>query len=288
MPEFNLQFPAFRAEDLDDGKQQRRIIAYLRQMYDELKFLMMNLDEENLGAGLAGTIDGMASKADLEQTDETLKDTRETLIWTGLNEESVGAGSVWGSLAAISQAVNGRRLDDTLTISLSGSVTGATTIDALTGRGRLKINAQTPGVPAYTQTGDLTLTNCMVPIEINNLIVIGKVSVSNCRFVRMNGVIIMPASQQDFALYLDQGAMCDMSECALYNGTSLIEAHEGVILTTDNIRGIGRWYINGSRMIALMKRTRPEGTDTDGPSKLDTCLTSPEDPDNDLTPDAGT
>ena len=281
MPEFNLQFPAFRAEDLDDGKQQRRIIAYLKTMYDELKYLMMNLDEENLGAALSRTIESKATSKEMSETNAALEETRRTLIWEGKSAESVGAGSVWGSLNAIAQAINGRRLDEAVTVNLTGSVTGATTIDGLTGRGRLTINAQTAGMPAYALTGDLTLTNCMTPIEIDNLTIIGKVSVSNCRFVRLNGVTIMPATPQSCCLYLDQGAACDLFECRLFNGTSLIEAHSGVILTAHELKGYGTNFINGEHMIAMMDGTRPDGGKT-----LAACLASPANL-SDLTPDDG-
>ena len=56
MPNYIMTRPRFTAEDFDDEKQRRKIIAWLVQLDEQLRYLMGNLDEENLSQGLSETI----------------------------------------------------------------------------------------------------------------------------------------------------------------------------------------------------------------------------------------
>ena len=60
MPSFDMKIPSFSPDDLDDEKQRRRILSYLTALHEQLRYLLNNLDEDNLSDGLTATLDGKA------------------------------------------------------------------------------------------------------------------------------------------------------------------------------------------------------------------------------------
>lgn len=72
MPSFNISIPAFRPEDLDDEKQRRRILGYMAALNEQLRYLLNNLDEDNLSAGLSESISDKASAKALSRAEEQL------------------------------------------------------------------------------------------------------------------------------------------------------------------------------------------------------------------------
>ena len=72
MPSFNISIPSFRPEDLDDEKQRRRILGYMAALNEQLRYLLNNLDEDNLSAGLSESIADKASAQALSRAEEQL------------------------------------------------------------------------------------------------------------------------------------------------------------------------------------------------------------------------
>ena len=72
MPSFNITIPSFKPEDLDDEKQRRRILGYMAALNEQLRYLLNNLDEDNLSAGLSESIADKASAQALSRAEEQL------------------------------------------------------------------------------------------------------------------------------------------------------------------------------------------------------------------------
>lgn len=62
MADFNLSFPSFKAEDMGDEKQTRKIIAYLKSLHEQLAFMFTNLDEDNLSGSLRARLDNLEAE----------------------------------------------------------------------------------------------------------------------------------------------------------------------------------------------------------------------------------
>lgn len=280
MPDFKIPFPAFKPEEEDDARLLRKVIAYLKVMHEQLTYLFNNLDADNLGASLTGTIDGKADTAALDETDKALDETVKQLLWTGPRTQDIGEQEIWTGLAGFVAAISGRQLTErvraNLTSDVSGDATHSTVIDSLTGKGRLTIDGG-----GHTLDSGLTLTNNYAPVIIKNMTINGAVQASNSRFIRFENVTFRGVALINRVLYLEEGTTCDLVNCTLSGATSLIEAHEGVILTTHNIRGSANNFLNGSHMIAMMSGTRPQGA-----AALTACLTSPANLES-LTPSGG-
>ena len=69
MPIFNMPL-RFDTEDLSEEKQRRKIMSYLVALNEQLRYVLANLDEENLGAALSGTIEGKASAKSVHMLQE--------------------------------------------------------------------------------------------------------------------------------------------------------------------------------------------------------------------------
>lgn len=77
MPGYDMTRPRFKAEDLDDEKQRKKIISWLIQLDEKLRYLLDNLDEENLGAELTATLE--ETRSAIQLTAKGLEDAQATL-----------------------------------------------------------------------------------------------------------------------------------------------------------------------------------------------------------------
>jgi len=262
MPDFNLQFPSFRANEMDDGQQQRRIISYLKSLHEQLTYLMNNLDEDNLGESLASKIDGMESS---EDASASMGGLRYELIWTGGTNINVGNHRPYGQLGTLTRTMTGRRIDDTVTINVMSDTVGRARFDGLTGPGRIVVEGN-----GHDMVGSVTLDNCMVPVIIRNMGVGTLVHARNCRYLELDGVTIHGNTL--YSLFLEEGARCHLDGVKFSApADNLIRAGQGVMLTAHNLSGEGTNFIQGSHMIALMDGTRPSGG-----KDLTACVTVPD------------
>ena len=63
LPSFTL--PEIKDSDLNSGKERRKILEYLYQLTEQLRYVLSNLDEENLAPALAEKLDGSQAVAAL-------------------------------------------------------------------------------------------------------------------------------------------------------------------------------------------------------------------------------
>lgn len=76
MPEYDMPRPRFRADDPDQEKQIRKIISWLLQQDEKIRYILNNLDEENFSEGLttqisealniATSVNGVAQKEEID------------------------------------------------------------------------------------------------------------------------------------------------------------------------------------------------------------------------------
>ena len=76
MPEYDMPRPRFRADDPDQEKQMRKIISWLLQQDEKIRYILNNLDEDNFSEGLttqisealniATTVNGTAQKEEID------------------------------------------------------------------------------------------------------------------------------------------------------------------------------------------------------------------------------
>ena len=131
MPTLDISIPQFKPEDLDDERQRRRILGYLSSLNEQLRYVLNNLDEDNLSQVLTEVIN---SKADVTQINEMSGNVERltTQIIQTANEIALKASK--DEVNALGQRVSSAESSITTQAWQIASKASRETVDALTGR----------------------------------------------------------------------------------------------------------------------------------------------------------
>lgn len=356
MPGLNMPRPRFTAEDLDDERQRRKIISWLIQLDEQLRYLLNNLDAENLGEELRDIIQATAGAIELMA--EGLEDTRavvqmlpdqirvaidaidefetsgseivltkdqakiatpDFLIiitdagdgstslhidkdgavmdyltvnrlltapnmaekYTGSGTLTVGTGGTFATLQAAFDTLNGKKLNEDVTIRLLSDTAENASLRNVTG-GSVSLAGGN-----HSLTGGLNVTDCGARVHIDALKVfaatnMGAVVLTGDMFVKMTNCVI-EGQGQIMGVNAGGGTRLQMVSCKLFNADTLISLYEMAELDAYGLAGGncslylesngGRWTWDG---------TRPAGSYYEDTNSLH----NPADPDT-LTVDSG-
>jgi len=103
--DFNL--PDIKESDLDSQKERRQILEYLYQLTEQLRYVLMNLDEDNLSDSLKETIDGAyrASETIMHRLEDVYGNV--SSVKQTSSELSARVEDAEGNMSALSQKVDG-------------------------------------------------------------------------------------------------------------------------------------------------------------------------------------
>lgn len=134
MSMFEFSLPDIKESDLESGKERRKILEYLYQLTEQLRFTLSNLDEENLSDDLSKTITGAYTAAssvskELKDMNGNVSSLRQFANSLTLSVQNKSASSVIALMANGIQIASQEIVMEGLVTFTSLSTKGQTTIN---------------------------------------------------------------------------------------------------------------------------------------------------------------
>ena len=184
MPTLDINIPQFKPEDLDDEKQRRRILGYLASLNEQLRYVLNNLDEDNLSPALTEVIDSKTSATEFNEATGRME-TMSTQISQNAKEIALKASSE--TVDALGNRVGSAEASISTQAGWIALKANQTEVDNLTGR------VSTAESSIDVQAGEIALKASQT--EVDNLT--GRVSTAESSITAQAGEIALKASRSE-------------------------------------------------------------------------------------------